>query len=151
NAMINPLIPYAIRGAIWYQGEANDRQAYEYRTLFPAMIRDWRGHWGQGDFPFLCVQLAPFKAKSPEPQESEWAELREAQLLATNKSPKVGMAVITDVGEENDIHPRKKAPVGARLALLARKIAYGEDIVASGPVYKSMKVEGDRAILSFDC
>jgi sialate O-acetylesterase len=149
NAMIAPLLPYAVKGAIWYQGESNAGKAYEYRTLFAAMIRDWRQHWGH-DLPFLCVQLAPFTKIVPEPTDSNWAELREAQLLATKTLPKVGMAVITDVGEENDIHPKKKEPVGARLALLARKIAYGEAIVAMGPVYKSMKVEGNRAVLSFD-
>jgi sialate O-acetylesterase len=149
NAMIAPLVPYAVKGAIWYQGESNADKAYEYRTLFSTMIADWRKHWGQ-DFPFLAVQLAPFRKITREPGESNWAELREAQLMATTKLPKVGLAVITDVGEENDIHPKKKEPVGARLALLARKIAYGQDVVAMGPVYKSMKVEGNRVVLSFD-
>jgi sialate O-acetylesterase len=147
--MIAPLVPYAVRGAIWYQGESNAGKAYEYRTLFPAMIRDWRKQWGR-DFPFLLVQLAPFMKITTQPGDSNWAELREAQYRATKVLPKVGMAVITDVGEENDIHPKKKAPVGNRLALLARKIAYGEGIVAMGPEYKSMKVEGNRAVLTFD-
>jgi sialate O-acetylesterase len=146
NGMIAPLIPYAIKGAIWYQGESNANKAYEYRTLFATMIRDWRMRWGEGDFPFLCVQLAPYNRV----QGKTWPELREAQFLATQKLPNVGMAVITDVGERNDIHPKRKEPVGARLALLARKIAYGENIVVMGPVYKSMKVEGNRAVLSFD-
>ncbi|HEX4592373.1 MAG TPA: sialate O-acetylesterase [Gemmataceae bacterium] len=150
NAMIAPIVPYGIRGAIWYQGESNAAQAYEYRTLFPTMIEDWRAHWKQGDFPFLCVQLAPYRKIEQKPTESDWAELREAQLMATKKLSKVGMAVITDVGEENDIHPKKKEPVGARLALLALKIAYGKDIVAMGPVFKKMTVEGNRAVLSFD-
>jgi sialate O-acetylesterase len=149
NAMIAPLVPYAVRGAIWYQGESNAGKAYEYRTLFPAMIRDWRRQWGQ-DFPFLLVQLAPYMKITPQPGDSNWAELREAQYLATKVLPKVGMAGITDVGEETDIHPRKKAPVGGRLALLARKIAHGEGIVAMGPEYKSMKVEGNRAVLTFE-
>ena len=109
--MIAPLIPYGIRGAIWYQGESNAGQAYEYRTLFTTMIQDWRTHWKQGDFPFLCVQLAPYQRIVDKPTESDWAELREAQLLATKNLPKVGMAVITDVGEQNDIHPKKKEPV----------------------------------------
>ncbi len=150
NAMIAPLVPYAIKGAIWYQGESNAGRAYEYRTLFTTVIQDWRHQWKEGDFPFLLVQLAPFMRITHEPTESAWAELREAQLLATQKLPNVGMAVITDVGEENDIHPRKKEPVGHRLELLALKIAYGKDIVAMGPVYKSMKVEGNRAVLSFE-
>lgn len=150
NAMIAPLVPYGIRGAIWYQGESNAGKAYEYQTLFPLMIQDWRQQWKQGDFPFLCVQLAPFKKIESQPTESDWAELREAQLLATKKLPAVGMAVITDVGEENDIHPRKKEPVGARLSLLARKLAYGQDITAMGPVYKKMHAEGNQVTLSFD-
>jgi sialate O-acetylesterase len=150
NGMIAPLIPYGIRGAIWYQGESNAGQAYEYRTLFTTMIQDWRAHWKQGDFPFLCVQLAPYKKIEDKPTESDWAELREAQLLATKTLSKVGMAVITDVGEENEIHPKKKEPAGARLALLARKIAYGQDITAMGPVFKKMRSEGNRLVLSFD-
>jgi sialate O-acetylesterase len=149
NAMIAPLIPYAIKGAIWYQGESNAGRAYEYRTLFPAMIRNWREDWKQGDFSFLFVQLAPFMQIVSEPQESAWAELREAQLL-TLKTPKTGMAVITDAGDPNDIHPKQKEPVGARLALAARRIAYGERIVHSGPIYRSMKVEGNKVTLTFN-
>ena len=150
NGMISPLIPFAIKGAIWYQGESNAGRAHQYRTLFADMIRNWRHDWGQGDFPFLLVQLAPFMAIKDQPAESTWAELREAQALATKTLPKVGMAVITDVGEERDIHPKKKEPVGARLALAARKIAYGEDIVYSGPTYKTIKVKDGKAIISFD-
>jgi sialate O-acetylesterase len=150
NAMIAPIIPYGIRGVIWYQGESNADKAYEYRTLFSTMIQDWRANWKQGDFPFLLVQLAPYKKINPKPVESDWAELREAQLMATKSLGKVGMAVITDVGEENDIHPKKKEPVGARLALLARKIAYGQEIVAMGPVYKKMRVQGNEVVLTFD-
>ena len=150
NGMIAPLLPYAIKGAIWYQGESNAPRAEQYRTLFPDMIRCWRRSWGEPDFPFLCVQLAPFKAIKTVPVESDWAELREAQLLSTQVLPKAGMAVITDVGEENDIHPKKKGPVGARLALAARAIAYGEKIEYSGPIYRSMTVAGDRVVLRFD-
>jgi sialate O-acetylesterase len=146
NGMITPILNYPIKGAIWYQGESNAGKAYEYRTLFATMIKDWRARWNLGDFPFLCVQLAPFNAGPA----NTWPELREAQLLAAQTLPNVGMAVITDVGDKNDIHPQKKEPVGGRLALLARKIAYGEKIVAMGPLYKSMKVEGNRAVLSFD-
>jgi sialate O-acetylesterase len=149
NGMIAPLLPYAVRGAIWYQGESNAGKAYEYRTLFPAMIKDWRAAWHQPEMPFLLVQLAPYTRIRPEPVESDWAELREAQLLATQRLPKVGMAVITDVGEQFDIHPKQKEPVGARLALAARALAYGERIVYSGPVYEEMTVEGNKAILSF--
>ncbi|MFQ6098543.1 MAG: sialate O-acetylesterase, partial [Armatimonadota bacterium] len=148
NGMIAPLIPYAIRGAIWYQGESNAGRAYEYRALFKAMIRDWRRNWKQGPFPFLFVQLANFMARKPEPGESAWAELREAQLRALSL-PNTGMAVIIDIGEARDIHPKNKQDVGARLALAARKIAYGEDIVHSGPIYDSMKVEGGKIRLRF--
>lgn len=149
NAMIAPLIPYAIRGVIWYQGESNAGRAYEYRTLFPAMIANWRASWGQGDFPFLFVQLAPFMRIEPHPGESAWAELREAQLLTLKASPNTGMAVITDLGDEKDIHPKQKAPVGERLALAARALAYGEKIVYSGPLYDSMKIDDNRIILRF--
>ena len=149
NGMIAPLIPYAFRGAIWYQGESNAGRADQYRTLFPDMIRNWRRDWGQGDFTFLAVQLAPFTKILPEPKDSTWAELREAQLIATRVLPKVGLAVITDVGEQNDIHPRKKQPVGARLALAARHLAYGEKIVWSGPEYDSLEIKDGEAILRF--
>jgi sialate O-acetylesterase len=150
NGMIAPLIPFAIQGAIWYQGESNAGRAHQYRTLFPDMIRNWRRDWKQGNFSFLLVQLAPFMAIKDQPSESTWAELREAQALATKVLPNVGMAVITDVGEEKDIHPKKKEPVGARLALAARAIAYGEKIVHSGPTYKTMKVKDGKAIITFD-
>ncbi len=149
NAMIHPLIPYAIRGAIWYQGESNAGRAYEYRTLFPTMIKDWRAKWGEGDFPFLLVQLAPFLKIDFEPQDSAWAELRDAQLMSTQTLPGVGMAVITDVGDESDIHPRWKAPVGNRLSLAARALAYGEKIPYSGPEYSQQQVDGDKIVLSF--
>jgi len=150
NGMIVPLLPYAIKGAIWYQGESNAGRAAEYRKLFPTMVQNWRRDWGLGDFTFLEVQLAPFMAIKPEPSESNWAELREAQLLATRILPNVGMAVITDVGDEKDIHPKKKEPVGARLALAARAIAYGEKIEYSGPIYKYMQVGPGHIALHFD-
>lgn len=150
NGMIAPLIPYAIQGAIWYQGESNAGRAHQYRTLFAEMVRNWRRDWGQGDFTFLQVQLAPFKAIKTEPADSDWAELREAQNLAMKTLPRVGVAVITDVGEVADIHPRKKEPVGARLALAARGIAYGEKIVYSGPAYKKVKFKDGKAIVSFN-
>jgi sialate O-acetylesterase len=149
NGMIAPLQPYAIQGVIWYQGESNAGRAYQYRALFPLMIQSWRDSWKQGDFPFLFVQLAPFMAISPEPQESTWAELREAQLLTTHKLKNTAMAVITDVGDERDIHPKQKAPVGERLALAAQALAYGKQVEYSGPVYDQMKIEGNKAILSF--
>lgn len=141
NAMIAPLVPYAIRGAIWYQGESNSGRAKQYETLFPVMIGSWRQVWGQGDFPFLFVQIAPHQGMVPE--------IREAQLVSWQTTPNTAMAVITDVGEEKDIHPVKKAPVGARLALGARALAYGEKIVYSGPVFRAMTVQGNRAVLEF--
>jgi len=150
NAMIEPLIPYAFKGVIWYQGEANARRAYEYRTLFPAMIESWRAAWGQGDFPFLFVQLAPFMKIEEEPTESAWAELREAQLLTAQTAPSTAMAVITDVGEEDDIHPRQKQPVGERLALAALALAYEREVPYSGPVLEEARFENGKAILTFD-
>jgi sialate O-acetylesterase len=150
NGMIAPLLPFAIKGAIWYQGESNADRAEQYRRLFPDMITNWRKDWGQGDFPFLEVQLAPFKDIQKQPAESSWAELREAQVYTTKVLPNVGIAVITDVGEEKDIHPQKKEPVGVRLALAAQAIAYHQRIEFSGPQYKSMRVKGDEVILTFD-
>ena len=140
NAMIAPLIPYGIQGAIWYQGESNAGRAYQYRTLFPAMITNWRTDWSQGDFPFLFVQLANFMAVSPEPVDSAWAELREAQLM-TLALRNMGMAVIIDIGEANNIHPKNKQDVGKRLALWALAKTYGKKLVYSGPIYKLMKIE----------
>jgi sialate O-acetylesterase len=147
--MIAPLIPYSVRGAIWYQGESNASRASQYRRLFPAMIQNWRQDWRQGDFPFLFVQLANYMAARPEPSDSAWAELREAQLM-TLTLPNTGMAVIIDIGDANDIHPRNKQDVGKRLALWALAKTYSKDIVYSGPIYKSMRVEGGKIVLSFD-
>ena len=158
NGMIAPLIPFAIRGAIWYQGESNAGRAYQYRRLFPDMIRNWREKWGQGDFPFLAVQLAPWDKNrrrsieeiAAQPVESDWAELREAQVLAARILPNVGIAVITDVGDKDDIHPRNKQPVGERLALAARVIAYGEPIDGLSPLYRSVEFKNGKAIVHFD-
>lgn len=147
--MISPLIPYSIRGAIWYQGESNAERAYQYRNLFPMMIKDWREKWGQGDVPFLFVQLANFKEIKPEPGEDSWAELREAQSMALSL-PNTGMAVTIDIGKADDIHPKNKQEVGRRLALNARHLVYSEDIPYSGPVYKAMTVEGNKIRLTFD-
>jgi sialate O-acetylesterase len=149
NAMINPLINFPIKGVIWYQGENNAGNYMKYRTLFPAMINDWRSKWNIGNFTFLFVQLANYMEPSQFPQESSWAGLREAQSM-TLKVPQSGMAVIIDIGETKDIHPRNKDDVGYRLALAGLKIAYGKDIVYSGPTYRSMEISGDRIILDFD-
>ena len=163
--MIAPLQPYAIRGAIWYQGESNKSRAAQYAKLFPAMIGAWRQTWGQvepgtaggnwfrsmiglsrppcnpGAFPFLFVQIAPYNSMTPE--------LRESQLKSWQSTPNTAMAVITDVGNAKDIHPTQKEPVGGRLALAARALAYGEKIAYSGPLFKALKIKGNRAILSF--
>lgn len=140
NGMIAPLLPYAIAGVIWYQGEANVHRERQYRSLFPALIADWRRLWGR-DFPFLFVQIAPHHDMTPE--------LREAQLLAWQHTPRTAMAVTMDCGDANDIHPPHKQPVGARLALAARALAYGERLEYSGPVFDSMKVKSGKAALSF--
>lgn len=150
NGMIHPLLPYGIKGAIWYQGESNAGRAYQYRSLFPAMIQNWRKDWGLGDFPFLFVQLAPFGKIVSTPQESAWAELREAQLLTSQTLSNTAMAVIMDVGDPDDIHPKKKQPVGARLALAARALGYSEKTEYSGPVYKEMKRDGSKIVVSFN-
>lgn len=149
NAMLAPFIPYAIRGAIWYQGESNADRAYQYRTLFPMMISDWRKRWKQGNFPFYYVQLANFYPRNNEPVESAWAELREAQLL-TLKKPNTGMAVIIDIGDAEDIHPRNKRDVGRRLAQWALAKDYGYDIPYSGPLYRSSVREGSSIRIEFD-
>ena len=148
NGMVRPIIPYAIRGVIWYQGEANVSRAFQYRTAFPLLISDWRKQWNQGDFPFYFCQLPNYRPKASIPGDSGWAELREAQSLAL-KLPDTGQAVTIDVGEAGNLHPRNKRDVGERLALIALAKDYGKAIPFSGPVYDSMKVEGGKAILSF--
>jgi sialate O-acetylesterase len=149
NAMINPLIPYAMRGAIWYQGETNAGRAYQYRKAFPLMITDWRKRWGNGNFPFYFVQLASFNAENGNSKKgSTWAELREAQTQ-TLAFPNTGMAVTTDIGNATDIHPKNKQDVGKRLAAIALRNVYGKNIVSGGPVYQFMKVSGNTATLTF--
>lgn len=147
NAMIHPLIPYKIKGVIWYQGESNAGRAREYQTLFPLMIEDWRNRWDIGDFPFLFVQLANFKP-GPPLDFDDWAELREAQLMALDLD-NTAMAVSIDIGDSLDIHPRNKQDVGLRLARAALKEAYGRENVWLGPLYESMRVQGDSAVISF--
>lgn len=149
NAMIAPLVPYGIRGAIWYQGESNADRGEEYRTLFPTMIRDWRARWGEGDFPFYFVQLANFMHDAAEPGEYRWAELREAQTM-TLSLPMTGMAVIMDIGDPDDIHPTNKQDVGKRLAYNALQQTYGMDVVPCGPLYRAMTSEGNAIRLQFD-
>lgn len=149
NAMINPLVPYTIRGVIWYQGENNAGRAYDYRTLFPNLIADWRSQW-KTDLPFYWVQLANYMAKEKSPEDSDWAKLRDAQTR-TLRLAHTGQAVITDIGEADDIHPRNKQEVGRRLALIALAKNYGrKNLVYSGPTFKSMVKEGNKLIISFD-
>jgi sialate O-acetylesterase len=152
NGMIAPLIPYAIRGAIWYQGESNVPRAYQYRTLFPAMIGNWRADWGQGDFPFGFVQISPYGKYSTEGKQDPKCgpELWEAQLMTLKSAPNMGMVVTTDIGDVNNIHPANKQDVGRRLALWALAKAYGRDVVYSGPIYKSMSIEGGKIRLQFE-
>lgn len=152
NGMIAPVLPYGIKGAIWYQGESNAGRAYQYRTLLPTMIKDWRSRWGVGEFPFFIVQLANFQQSSPEPKEDAWAELREAQSMTAKTLPKTGIAVTIDIGDAADIHPKDKQTVGKRLALSAEAIAYGRKIEYAGPQYKSMSLtdNGSAIKLAFD-
>ena len=147
NGMIAPLAPYRIKGAIWYQGESNADRPTQYRTLFPALIQDWRLQWGY-DVPFLFVQLAGFQPNKPEPADYKWAELREAQGMALSL-PNTGMATAVDIGDEKDIHPRDKQDVAHRLALAAARVVYGENVVNSGPVYQSMQIEGNQIRIKF--
>ncbi len=148
RGMIQPLIPYAIRGAVWYQGESNNARAYQYRRLLPALIRSWRSAWGQGHFPFGIVQLASYGAIRAEPRGSRWAELREAQLRS-QAEPATGLAVAIDQGDPDDVHPKHKTEVARRLALWALGAVYGLDVVYEGPSYESMQIEGDRLRLHF--
>lgn len=143
NAMLRPLINYTMKGVIWYQGESNAEQAYLYRSLFPAMVKNWRSDWNQGDFPFYFVQIAPHKSQNPD--------IREAQLIASKSIANSGMVVTTDVGNATNIHPIDKQTVGYRLSLLARAKTYNEaNLVYSGPIYNHMKIKKDRVQLFFD-
>ena len=148
NGMIHPLVPYAFRGVIWYQGESNAGRAFQYRTAFPLMINDWRKQWNRADLPFYFCQLANFNGKKPEPGESNWPELRDAQS-STLSLTNTGQAILIDLGESDDIHPRNKKDPGERLALIALAKDYGKAIPYSGPVLDSMKIEAGKAILSF--
>lgn len=149
NAMIAPVAPYGIAGVIWYQGEANALRAYQYRRAFPLLIEDWRAQWGDPQLPFYFCQLANFRSKSATPEESDWAELREAQNMAL-KLPYTGQAVLIDIGEAGDIHPRNKHDVGERLTRHALRNTYGHSsIVASGPVYEQNAVVGSTIYLKF--
>jgi sialate O-acetylesterase len=148
NGMLFPLIPYAIKGVIWYQGEGNESDPKLYEKLFPAMITNWIGDWGQGDFPFLFVQLAGYKKRQTEPSEEGWARLREAQTKAL-KLPNTGMVTAVDIGEENDVHPKNKQEVGYRLAQCALAEVYGKNTRYSGPIFDKMRITKNKMYLSF--
>lgn len=148
NGVLKSHLGYGIRGAIWYQGESNAGRAYQYRDLFPLMIQTWRDQWGEGDFPFYWVQLADFMAETDQPQESDWAELREAQTMTMDRLPNTGQAVIIDIGEGRDIHPKNKVDVGRRLARLALANDYGVKIASQSPRFESVEFKDGKAILT---
>lgn len=149
NAMVAPLTPLAIKGFLWYQGEANANKAYQYRSLFPRLINDWRSHFRDTTLPFLFVQLANYRKAATEPREATWAELREAQAMALTL-PNTAMVTAVDIGEADDIHPLNKQEVARRLALQARRMVYGEkDLPAQSPSYKTMEIKGNQALLTF--
>jgi sialate O-acetylesterase len=150
DGMIEPVAPLAIRGAIWYQGEANFERAYQYRTLLPAMIGDWRKLFGQGDFPFYIVSLPAFMRHRDEPGDDSWAELREAQALTAGKVKNSGLAVTVDTGDPDNIHPKDKKIVGERLALCALAKEYGKKISYAGPTFKSVEHLPGKLKLHFD-
>jgi sialate O-acetylesterase len=148
--MLKPVLGYGIRGVIWYQGETNAERSYQYRALFPLMIQNWRDEWQIGDFPFYWVQLADFNAELPQPGDCWWAELREAQTMTLDKLSNLGQAVIIDVGEGKDIHPRNKRDVGLRLARIALARDYGKDVIHEGPRFKSLDIKDGKAVVAFD-
>ena len=150
SGVLKSHIGYGIKGAIWYQGESNAGRAYQYRDLFPLMIKNWRDDWGQGDFSFYWAQLADFQNEQPQPVESAWAELREAQTMTMSKLPKTGEAVIIDIGEGKDIHPKNKVDVGRRLARWALAKDYGVAIPYHSPQYKSHAKADNKIVLTFD-
>jgi sialate O-acetylesterase len=152
NGIIAPLQPFAIKGVIWYQGESNAGTVADclaYGTTFPSLITAWRRDWGQRDFPFLFVQLASFRKKAEEPVDELWPLLRDSQVKALSL-PNTGMAVAIDLGEEDDINPHRKQALAERLALAATRVAYGKDVIISGPTFKKMEIKGSNAVVAFD-
>jgi sialate O-acetylesterase len=144
------LIPFYIRGAIWYQGESNEARAQQYGILLPTMIRAWRERWGQASFPFGIIQLPNYRDPKPEPADEPWSHLREAQRLTAINTPHTGLIVTIDIGEAHDIHPRNKVDVGKRMALWALADVYGRKITKSGPVFREAKSAGSKMIVKFD-
>ncbi len=149
HGRLKPIMPYAIRGVIWYQGETNAERANQYRELFPLMIKNWRDDWGQGDFPFYWVQLADFMPERNKPGDSAWAELREAQTMTLDRLPHTGQAVTIDLGDANDIHPKNKQAVGRRLARQALAKTFHHKIAHESPRYKSMYNNGRSILIRF--
>ena len=150
NGMIAPLVPLAIKGSLWYQGESNASRAAQYRRVLPELIRDWRGHFAVGDFPFLIVQLANYGKRADQPGRSDWAELREAQYLTTKAVPNAQVALAIDIGEADEIHPTNKQEVGRRLALDALATVYGRPVEYSGPTFRAIEVHDHSVRISFD-
>ena len=149
NGMVEPLIPFAIRGAMWYQGESNEARAQQYGILLPAMIKAWRERWGEGDFPFGIVQLPNYRDAKDAPADEQWSHLREAQRLTALSVPKTGLIVTIDIGEARDIHPKNKLDVGKRMARWALADVYQQKLVKSGPVFQKAEVNGSRMIVTF--
>ncbi|HEX8145519.1 MAG TPA: sialate O-acetylesterase [Pyrinomonadaceae bacterium] len=150
DGMIAPLIPFSIRGAVWYQGESNEERAQQYGILLPTMIRAWRERWGVGDFPFGIVQLPNYRDPKPEPADEAWSHIREAQRRTVLSTPKTGLIVTIDIGEARDIHPKNKLDVGLRMARWALADVYGRKMTRSGPTLRAAKVDGLKIILTFD-
>jgi sialate O-acetylesterase len=150
DGMIAPLIPFAIRGAAWYQGESNEARAQQYEILLPTMIHAWRERWGQGNFPFGIIQLPNYREAKPEPADEPWSHLREAQRRTALTTPNTGLIVIIDIGEANDIHPRNKLDVGKRMCRWALVDVYGRKMIKSGPMFRQAKVVGSKIVLTFD-
>jgi sialate O-acetylesterase len=149
DGMIAPLIPFRIRGAVWYQGESNEARAQQYGLLLPTMIKAWRERWKEGDFPFAIVQLPNYRDSKNEPADEAWSHLREAQRLTAVTVPRTGLIVTIDIGEAHDIHPQNKLDVGKRMALWALADVYDRELVKSGPTYKQARVEGSKIVLTF--
>jgi sialate O-acetylesterase len=149
NGMIEPLIPFAIRGALWYQGESNEERAQQYGILLPTMIRAWRERWGEGDFPFGIVQLPNYRDIRPDPADEAWSFVREAQRRTALATVKSGLIVTIDIGEAHDIHPKDKLDVGKRMARWALVDVYGHKMVESGPMFVKAKVSGSKMVLTF--
>jgi sialate O-acetylesterase len=150
DGMIAPLVPFSLRGAIWYQGESNEARAQQYGILLPTMIKAWRERWGQGEFPFGVVQLPNYRSPKDEPEDAAWSHVREAQRLTASSVPNTGLIVIVDIGEANDIHPKNKLDVGRRMARWALADVYGFHLVKSGPTFDRAKLDGSSILLTFE-